>query len=95
VPLTSERCPTTCTIHPNLLDDDDVAHSAHVSLGTQKTVFCCKHCLCNFGVLHLANDMSKFWMSGGSDLLTLQVYHVCVSVRMLELRSVEKRVQRV
>jgi len=41
VPLTSERCQTTCTMHPNLLDDEDVAHLAHVSLGTQKTVFCC------------------------------------------------------
>ena len=39
--MTSERCPTTCTIHPNLIDDDDVDYSAHVSLGTQKTVFCC------------------------------------------------------
>ena len=41
VPLASERCPTTCTIHPHLFDDDDVDHSAHVSLDTQKTVFCC------------------------------------------------------
>jgi len=41
VPLASEHCPTTFTIHPNLLDDDDVAYSAHVSLGNQKTVFYC------------------------------------------------------
>ena len=34
-------------------------------------------------------------MLGGSDRLTLHVYHVCVSVHMLELRSVEKGVQRV
>jgi len=36
VPLTSEHCPTICTIRLNLLDDDDIAHSAHVSLGTQE-----------------------------------------------------------
>ena len=38
---------------------------------------------------------SMFWMSGGSDHLTLHVYHVCVSVHTLELRSVGKGVQRV
>jgi len=42
VPLTFERCPTTCIIHPNLLDDDDVANLAHLSLGTLRTVFCCR-----------------------------------------------------
>jgi len=41
VSLASERYPTTCTLHPNLFDDHDVDHSAHVSLGTQETVFCC------------------------------------------------------
>jgi len=38
---------------------------------------------------------SKFWMSGGSEHLTLHVYRVCVSVHTLEHKSVGKGVQRV
>ena len=95
VPLASERCPTTCTIHPNLFDDDDVDHSAHVSLGTQKTVFCCSIVFAILASCALPIIDSMFWMSGGSDHLTLHVYHVCVSVHTLELRSVGKGVQRV
>jgi len=95
VALASEHCLTTCKIHPNLFNDDDVDHSAHVSLGTQKTVFCCRivsGILVSY-VLPIIGSM--FWMSGGSDHLTLHVYHVCVSVHTLDLRSVWKGVQRV
>jgi len=95
VPLTSERLPTTCTIHPNLLDDDDVAHSAHVSLGTQKTVFCCSIVSAILASWTLLMIDSTFWMSGGSDHLTLHVYHVCVSVHTLEQRREGNWVQRV
>ena len=81
----------TCTmIHPNLLDDDDVAHSAHVSLGTQKTVFRCIISSAILASCTLPIMDSKFWMSGGSDHPTLHVYHVCVSVHTLEQRSVGK-----
>ena len=76
MPLASERCPTTCTIHPNLFDDSNVDHSAHVSLGTQKTVFCCSIVSATLasssGVLPIKDSM--FWMSGGSAHLTLHVY---------------------
>ena len=80
MPLASEHCPTICTIHPNLLDDDDVAHSAHVSLGTQKTVFCCSIVSAILPSCALPIIDSMFWMSGGSDYLTLHLYHVFVSV---------------
>ena len=95
VTLTFERCLTTCTIHPNLFDVDDIAHSAHVSLGTPKTVFCCSIVSAIWASCALPMIDCKFWMSGGSDHLTLHVYHVCVSVHMLEQRSVGKGVQRV
>jgi len=95
VPLASERCATVCTIHPNLFDDDDVDHSAHVSLGTQKTVFCSSIASAILESCDLPIIDSMFWMSGGSVHLTLHVYHVCVSVHTLEVRSVGKGVQRV
>jgi len=74
-------------IHPNLLDEDDVAYSAHVSLGTQKTVFCCSIVSAILPSYALPIIDSMFWMSSGSDHLTLQVYHVFVSVYTLELRK--------
>jgi len=95
VPLASECCPTTCTIHPNLLDEDDVVHSAHVSLGTQKTLFCCSIVSAILASCALPITGSMFWISRGSDHLILHVYHVCVCVYTLELRSVGKGVQRV
>ena len=79
MPLASERCATTCTIHPNLLDDDDVDHSGHVSLGTQETVFCRSIVSVILASCALPIIDSIFWMSGGSDHLTLHVYHVFVS----------------
>ena len=95
VPLASEHCPTICTIHPNLFDDDDVDHSAHVSLGTQKTVLCCSIVSAILVSCALSIIDSMFWMSGGSHHLTLHVYLFCVSVHTLELRSVGKGVKRV
>jgi len=95
VPLASKLCPTTCTIHPNLLDVDDVANSAHVSPGTQKTVFCCSIVSAILASCALPIIDGMLWMSGGSDHLSLHEYHVCVSVHTLELRSVGKGVQRV
>jgi len=94
-PLASECCLTTCTIRPNLLDENDVTHSAHVSLGTWKTDFCCTIVSAILASCALPIMYSMFWMSGGSDNLTLHVYHVWVSIYMLELRSVGKGVQRV
>jgi len=93
--MASERCPITCTIHLNLLDDDDVAHLAHVSLGTRKTVFYCSIVSVILAFCALPIIDSMFWISGSSDHLSLHRYHVCMSVHMLELRSVGKGVQRV
>jgi len=80
VPLTSECCPTTCTILPNLLDEDDVAHWVHVSLGNQKTVFCYSIVSAILASCALPMIDSKFWMLGGSDHLnTTRVARLCVS----------------
>jgi len=93
VPLESERYPTTHKIHPNLLDDENVTHSAHVSLGTQKTIFCCSIVSAILTACALPIIDSMFWMSGGSDHLTIDVYNICVSVHTIEMRSVRKGVQ--
>ena len=54
-------------IQLNLLDEDDVAYTAHVSLGTWKTVFCCSivsailtSCALPIEVLHLAYYSQHF-----------------------------------
>jgi len=95
VPLTSNCCLTACTIYQNLLDDDNVAHSAHVSLGTQKAVSCCSIVFAILVSCTLPMIDRKFWISGGCDHLTLHLYHFCVSVHTLEQRSFGKGVQRV
>ena len=52
--------------HPNLFDDNDVDYSAHVSLGTQKTVFCCSIVFAILASCALPIIGSIFWMSGGA-----------------------------
>ena len=93
--LTFGRFRTACTIHPNLLNEDDVAYSANASLGTQKNVSCGSIvsailASCDFPIFDRI-----LWTSSGSDRLALHVYHICISVHALELRSVQYGVQRV
>ena len=90
--LNHEDC---CTIGIWALSDNLYNPSESVRWRRRRPFFCCSIVSAILASCALPVIDSTFWMSGGSDHLTLLVYHVCVSVHTLEVRSIGKGVQRV